>query len=263
MTRVSRSRFDLSSVPSLGRPFLTAEWRHLAMASWRCDPALVEPYVPHGTVLDLFDGAALVSLVGFMFTDTRVLGAPVPGHRDFEELNLRFYVRREVPRAAGEPEVRRAVSFVKEIVPLTAVAVVARWAYNEPYESRPMRHELRVDEAGNLASVEYAWRQRQLPGGWGRFALEVSGMPRQAMAGSEAQFVTEHYWGYTRQRDGSTVEYQVQHPPWRVWTADRVMLEADAEELYGRAFADVMDGKPSSAFLAEGSEVSVSTPVHL
>ena len=260
---MSRSRFSLSSVPSLGRPFLTAEWRHLAMVNWRCDPSLVAPYVPEGTSLDLFDGAALVSLVGFLFADTRVLGAPVPGHTDFEELNLRFYVRRDVPRAAGEPEVRRAVSFVKEIVPLAAVAVVARWAYNEPYESRPMRHAVEEDDAGNVTRVEYGWRQRQLATGWGRLALEVSGTPDQPEAGSEAQFVTEHYWGYTRQRDGSTVEYQVQHPPWRVWSADRVVLEADADELYGRAFADVMDGTPSSAFLAEGSAVSVSTPVHL
>src|SRR5688572_22928209 len=90
--------------------------------------------VPHGTALDLWRGRCLVSVVGFRFLDTRVLGVPVPGHRDFDEVNLRFYVR----RAHDDGALRRGVTFVREIVPRRAIALVARATYNEPYCTLPM-----------------------------------------------------------------------------------------------------------------------------
>src|SRR5688500_5486008 len=142
------------------RVFLTGEWRYLAMLNYRVDPVLLDPLVPRGTSLDRWQDATYVSLVGFLFRDTRVLGVPVPLHRDFEEVNLRFYVRREV---AGES--RRAVTFIKEIVPRPAIAAVARLTYNEAYVAMPMRHSIwaqpEPDDAPRV--VRYEWRQRS---GW-------------------------------------------------------------------------------------------------
>lgn len=233
------------------RPFLTAEWCYLAMLSYRADPALLRPYVPRGTELDDCGGETLVSVVGFLFRVTRLLGLPVPFHRNFEELNLRSYVRRTV---AGE--VRRAVTFIKELVPRRAVAAVARLAYNEPYDALPMRHRLGPLEpgTGTPTRVEYAWRQRA---GWGRLAVEPTGEPRPADAGSLEEFITERHWGYTRQRDGGTVEYRVEHPRWRVWPIGRHTLDADLAQLYGPAWAAVLAGRPTSALLADGSAVAV------
>lgn len=137
------------------RPFLSAEWRHLLMLNFEIDPSVLRPLVPRGTELDAWQGKTLVSLVGFLFLDTRVLGIRVPFHRTFEEINLRFYVRRD---AAGES--RRGVVFVKEIVPKPAVALVARWRYNENYVAHPMdsRVELPCPSTEMRGSVEYAWR---------------------------------------------------------------------------------------------------------
>src|SRR5712672_531290 len=104
--------------------FLTAKWVDLIMANYEVSPSLISADVPAGTSLDLFDGRCFVSLVGFMFLDTRILGVSVPFHKNFEEINLRFYVRRET-----KGELRQAVTFIKEIVPRTAVSVVARIAY--------------------------------------------------------------------------------------------------------------------------------------
>ena len=94
------------------RPFLTACWRHLVMLNFTADPALLEPYVPPGTQLDFHDGRTFLSIVGFRFLNTRILGIPIPFHTNFDEVNLRFYVRRETP--AGP---RRGVVFIREIVP--------------------------------------------------------------------------------------------------------------------------------------------------
>ena len=237
--------------------FLTGEWRYLAMVNYQVDPALLLPHVPRGTELDAWRGTAYLSVVGFLFRRTRVLGLPVPLHRSFEEVNLRFYVRRD---AGGE--VRRAVTFVKEIVPRRAIALVARWAYNEPYVALPMRHSLERPDHGDGAPgrVRYEWRQ---PSGTSAVTVESTGVAAAVGAGSEAEFITEHYWGYTRQRDGGTVEYQVAHPRWRIWTVTQAMVEGDLAELYGRRFAEALGGRPSSAFLAEGSAVAVHRPSRL
>ena len=230
------------------------------MMNYRVAPALLAPYVPPGTELDCWQGAAYLSVVGFLFRRTRVLGIPVPFHREFEEVNLRFYVRREV-----DGEVRRAVTFVKEIVPRTAIAAVARLVYNEPYVALPMRHVLEHPAAtgddGAPGEVRYAWRQPS--SGWSTLRMMSAGRAQEIASGSEAEFITEHYWGYTRQRDGSTVEYRVTHPRWRVWSVTEAAIDANLSELYGPTIAAALVGPPSSAFLAEGSTIAVHRPTRL
>lgn len=239
------------------RTFLTAEWRYLAMLNYAVEPALLEPLVPRGAELDAWQGRTFVSVVGFLFRNTRLVGVPIPGHRHFEEVNLRFYVRRR----AGD-EVRRGVTFVRELVPRRAIAWVARLAYNEPYRRLPMRHCIERGESDSESprTVEYEWRTG---GEWSRVAVEPEGHPRIIAPGSEEEFITEHYWGYTRQRDGSTVEYEVRHPRWEVWQVRRAELVGNLEELYGASFAAVLRHEPSSAFLAAGSAVSVHAPTRL
>lgn len=242
----------MTNAASDDHPFLTAEWRYLAMLNFEIAPAVLRPHVPSGTELDAWDGRTLMSVVGFRFLDTRVLGVPVPFHRNFDEVNLRFYVRRA--EAGGW---RRAVVFVRELVPRRAIAWIARMAYNEPYRSAPMRHAVAMDDAcgGGTGSVQYEWRHQ---GRWHRLAATTSGFPAPPAPGSEAEFITEHYWGYTAQRDGGTKEYRVAHPKWAVWTAARASLDCDAAAMYGAAFAEALSGPPCSAFVATGSEVSVS-----
>jgi uncharacterized protein YqjF (DUF2071 family) len=230
------------------RPFLTAQWRWLAMLNYAVDPAVLRPLVPAGTELDTWGGVTYASVVGFMFLDTRVLGVPIPFHRDFEELNLRFYVRRRGPEGW-----RRGVVFVKEIVPRLAIATVARVVYNENYVALPMRHRLDVSvQAGG--TVEYGWRHG---GRWCALRAAVRGPAGPLLEGSEEEFITEHYWGYARQRDGGTVEYQVEHPRWSVWRAESSTLDCDVAALYGPAFAESLTAAPRSALVADGSAIVV------
>ncbi len=222
------------------------------MLSWACDPAVVAPLVPAGTELDLWNDTAFLSLVGFRFQGTRVLGVPVPLHRDFDEVNLRCYVRRET---GGE--VRRGVVFLREFVPRRAIAALARLVYNEPYDAAPMTS--RVAPAGE-PDVAYRWRWA---GAWHRIAARAEGPPAVPPTGSLDAFIVEHYWGYTRQRDGGTVEYHVTHEPWRLWHAGGWSLEVDAAGLYGAPFAAVVNGPPRSALIAEGSAVTVYRPARI
>ncbi|MFN2384065.1 MAG: YqjF family protein [Gemmatimonadota bacterium] len=237
---------------ALERPFLTAEWRSLAMLNFEIAPEVLAPYVPRGTALDTWNGGALISMVGFLFRHTRVRGIPIPFHRHFEEVNLRFYVRREGPEGW-----RRGVVFIRELVPRRAIAWVARTRYQEPYRALPMRHRIAMDqaEAGASGAVAYQWRHN---GRWEGLSAETAGRPILPAPDSEAAFITEHYWGYTALRDGCTAEYQVTHPPWAVWPARQATLDCDVAGLYGAAFVPALRAPPRSAFVAAGSAVMVS-----
>jgi len=226
------------------------------MLNFTVEPTVLEPFVPNGTVLDTWQGLTFLSLVGFLFADTRVLGLPIPGHRTFEEVNLRFYVRRQMPN-----DVRRAVTFIRELVPRRAIALAARLAYNEPYRALPMRHRFGATRPdGCPARVTYAWRVAET---WTTLDAATDGEGHIPAAESQEAFITEHYWGYTRQRDGSTIEYEVQHPRWRVWPVQPSPLGGDLVGVYGGTFATILQGTPASAFLANGSAVSVSAPSRL
>jgi uncharacterized protein len=230
--------------------FLTAEWRHLLMVNFVVDPRVLDPLIPAGTELDLREGRAYVSVVGFRFLKTRVCGIPIPFHRNFDEVNLRFYVRRRV----GD-EWRKGVAFVKEIVPRRAIAFVARTIYNENYVRMPMRSSVTVP-----GPVRYEWRHA---GAWEGVSATAIGEPYRSDRSSEETFITEHYWGYARQRDGSTVEYAVEHEPWRVWRCEAPALACQAARLYGEDFAPFLALPPSSAFVADGSPVVVRKGVRL
>jgi uncharacterized protein YqjF (DUF2071 family) len=235
----------------VSRPFLTARWEDLVLLNYTCPRELLDPLVPDGTTLDDWRGEYLVSIVGFMFRDTRVIGLPIPFHRTFEEVNLRVYVRRIV-----DDEVRRAVVFIRELVPRRAIAEVARAVYNEPYVAVSMSHQIDLDEA-NGGVARYSWRYART-----RFELRAvaQGESRALEPDSEAEFITEHYWGYTRQRDGRTLEYRVEHPRWRVWDAVDAAFDAEpgaVARLYGAGFARMLATPPRSAFIACGSEVAV------
>lgn len=221
------------------------------MLNYEVDPAVLRPHLPAGTELDLWDGTPLLSIVGFLFQDTRVLGVSMPLHRDFEEVNLRFYVRR---RANGDW--RRGVVFLKEIVPRRAIALLARRVYGEPYVAMPMRHSITNpgDSVEQRGAVEYAWRHKRR---WNRLWVRMAGAAELPGPGSEEQFITEHFWGYTARSDGGCLEYQVEHPSWRVWRATETGLECAIEEVYGRQFAAPLGSRPRSAFVAEGSAVIV------
>jgi uncharacterized protein YqjF (DUF2071 family) len=216
------------------------------MLNYVVDPGVVGPFIPPGTEMDYENGETFVSVVGFLFLDTRLLGLPIPLHRDFEEVNLRFYVRKK-----SADTWRRGVVFIHELVPRRAIALVARAFYGERYLAVPMRHEI-VDD-GARVSAEYSWRRGKK---WESLKLSATGEPQSIPAGSHAEFITEHYWGYTGVRAGCS-EYRVEHPRWKIWNAVEFELRADVAALYGEPFAETLDRPPRSAFIADGSPITI------
>lgn len=228
--------------------FLQAEWRKLALANYAVPPEVLLPYLPAGTQLDIWNNTCYVSLVGFMFQRTRLLGVRVPFHVNFEEVNLRFYVTE-----ANSGELKRGVVFIKEIVPKPALTWVANTLYKEHYQTMPMRHQW--NHTDDNLHVQYAWFKQR----WHSFSVQALANSSALAPGSEAEFITEHYWGYTRQGIHHTGVYAVEHPKWEIYPVQSFQVDADFGLLYGEDFAFLNQATPRSVFLAEGSPVLVKS----
>ena len=227
--------------------FLNAEWRKLAIANYETDPEFLDKYIPPGTELDLWNETCYISLVGFMFVNTKLLGIPIPFHTDFEEVNLRFYVRYN-----DGIESKRGVVFIKEIVPKPALTLVANTMYKEHYETLPMEHEW-IDDSSKL-EVSYRWQKE---GRWNSIRVEAEAEQASILPGSEAEFITEHYWGYTKVGDAETSEYEVTHPRWNHYPVKQFQIDVDFGAVYGAEFAFLSEREPKSVMLAEGSKITV------
>lgn len=227
--------------------FLTADWRRLAFANYEIDPKILEPYVPNKTEIDFFEGKCYVSLVGFLFKNVRVLGLKIPYHVNFEEVNLRFYVRYK-----EDGNWKRGVVFIKEIVPKFAITFVANLLYNEQYEKQKMSYSW--SEKGDKLHTSYKWKQK---GKWQEFAVTSSKEKERIMANSIDEFITEHYWGYSKQSETKTNEYQVTHPKWQVYKVSDYKIDTDFVANYGIEFAFLNSAKPATVMLAEGSAITI------
>jgi uncharacterized protein YqjF (DUF2071 family) len=227
------------------RPFLTAQWRNLFMLTYAVDPKAIIDRVPAGTTLDPWRGQALVSVIGFQFLETKVLGAPVPFHQDFEEVNLRFYVRR-----SGDGETRPGVVFVREMVPRPFVGGMARLLYREPYQVVPMRSKV---NPGPPPDVDYQWNAT---GTWCSLAASGEGSANELVPGSLEEFVAMRHWGYNGEPGKETLEYRVDHARWRIWHVETTRVAYQAAPLCGHELAPFLKD-PISAFIADGSAITV------
>lgn len=231
---------------STTKKFLTAEWRKLAMFNYAVDPGLLIEYLPPKTEIDYWDNTCYVSLVGFMFLNTKLKGVSIPFHTRFPEVNLRFYVRYK-----DQDGWRRGVVFIKEIVPMPALTIVANMVYSEKYETMKMKHAWK--DTSTALHVSYEW----LKGKWNSMSVEADPRQTAIQAGSEEEFITEHYWGYTKLTQESSSEYQVEHPRWNVYSVKSYNVAVDFGNVYKKSFDFLRSENPKSVFLAEGSEIVV------
>ncbi|MFT3681071.1 MAG: DUF2071 domain-containing protein [Ferruginibacter sp.] len=228
------------------RVFLTATWENLVMVNYIVDAALLLPYVPAKTTIDTYNGNVYISLVGFNFLNTKLAGIKIPFHSDFEEVNLRFYVQQETDNI-----VKRGVVFIKEIVPKPAISFVANVFYREKYSAMPMKHSIETND--DDLKFGYYWKNKNK---WNSLEAVTHKEAVAINPGSEAEFIAEHYWGYSKHRE-RTYEYEVQHPKWNIYPVKAYTIKCDFEKLYGKHFSFLENAEPASVFVAKGSGIKV------
>jgi uncharacterized protein YqjF (DUF2071 family) len=229
--------------------FLKAEWRKLVMFNYAIDPAWLQPYVPPHTEMDFWNQTCYVSLVGFMFLNTKIKGIKIPLHVNFEEINLRFYVKYQ---EKNQPP-KRGVVFIKEIVPKPMITLVANTLYREHYITLPMDHTWNLNETE--LKVHYSLKKNKTRF---HFGVTAKNEPLPLVNGSEAEFITEHFWGYAKWDEHTSNEYEVGHPRWFTYPIISSEINFDFQTIYGDPFSFLNHAKPVSIYLAEGSEIFVN-----
>ncbi len=228
---------------------MKAEWNDLLFINYEINPEFLRKYVPKDTELDLFNGKCYLSLIGFMFENVKILGVKIPYHINFEEVNLRFYVKRN-----DNGVWKRGVVFIKEIVPKYAITFVANTLYNEQYQTLPMRHQR--TSSNNIWLFKYEWKKNNK---WNSISVETQKELIPIAENSEAEFISEHYYGYTVSPSKKTVEYEVTHPKWQQYLVQHFEINVDFETVYGKEFAFLQDLKPASCFVAKGSKITIES----
>ena len=232
--------------------FLKANWRNIIMANYPIPAAAVQQYLPRGVELDLWEGQAYVSLVGFLFEDTKLFGVPIPFLGTFEEVNLRLYVVRHTGN-----EVRRGVVFINETVPYAPVAWMANKLYKEHYTAVKTKYSLHANDTA--LQVDYQW---QAGGRWNTIGATAAADAAPMVPNSFEEFIFEHYYGYTRINASLTEEYTIAHPSWHIHQLNEARIDCDFAAVYGPDFAILNHVEPTDVFMAEGSAVAVKWKRH-
>jgi uncharacterized protein YqjF (DUF2071 family) len=227
--------------------FLKARWENLIMANYAVPPEVLAPYLPKGVELDFYEGKTYVSLVGFLFRDTKIFNVPVPFFGTFEEVNLRFYVIRKVGN-----EIKRGVVFINETVPSKLVAWVANYLYKEHYVSIPTRHVW--NSTDKIKQIKFEWN---IASEWNSIYAESTPESTPMMAGSIEEFIFEHYYGYTKIDSTATEEYAIHHDRWNINEVTKYAIHCNFAAMYGNDFDFLKNAEPDSVMLAEGSSISV------
>ncbi len=228
--------------------FLSARWENLIMANYEVPPAVLIPYLPHGVELDFHHNKTYVSLVGFMFKKTSLFNIPIPFLGTFEEINLRFYVK----RLEGDT-IKRGVVFINETVPYKAVAWLANKLYKEQYIAIPTKNT--IESTGISKHIKYQWK---IKNHWNHLAVNAAPEKEEMVAGSIEEFIFEHYYGYTKIDTQVSQEYRVNHPRWQVNKVTDYSIDCDFPAMYGNDFSFLKNQQPASVILAEGSSVTVN-----
>lgn len=226
--------------------FLNAQWRKLILVNYKIDKLILEKYMPRHVEMDEWNDTCYISLVGFMFVDTKIKGFKIPLHVNFEEINLRFYVKYK-----EKGIYKRGVVFIKEIVPKYAITLVANTLYKEKYQTMRTGHSWKKDDIEQ--EVMYEFKKKH----WHKMSVVAGNEKQTILPGSEEEFITEHYWGYTKINDTKTIEYGVEHPRWEVYPVSNYKIDINFKDVYGDDFAFLEREKPLSVMLAEGSEIVV------
>jgi uncharacterized protein YqjF (DUF2071 family) len=228
--------------------FLSARWENLIMANYAVDPDLLKPYLPQGVEIDFYHNKTYVSLVGFMFKRTSLFNIPIPFLGTFEEINLRFYVKR-----VEGGNIKRGVVFINETVPYRLVAWLANKLYKEHYLAIPTKNS--IISTGSAKNIKYEWKINKQ---WNHLYVTAAKEAGQMMPGSMEEFIFEHYFGYTKINRQLSQEYKVNHPRWQVNKVLNYSIDCDFESMYGKDFSFLNYQVPDSVIIAEGSPVTVN-----
>ena len=216
------------------RRLFRAEWREIVVVNFEIDPKILAPYTPPKTEIDFFNGIAFVSLIARTVKKVKPGNYPIFFSRPFEQIQLRFYVKRT--GAEGE---RRGICLIKDYLPKRKLSLLMNRLFKHSFTQVPIQHDSTNFEStkpDDLPSAEYRW---QINDHWNHIKVVARSQMRHQQKETKESFVLDHHWGYT-QNSGKTFEYYVEYPTWAMWDAQSGSFECDTEQVFGRRLLDII-----------------------
>ncbi|WP_424494544.1 YqjF family protein [Salinimicrobium sp. GXAS 041] len=226
---------------------LTAEWKNLVFANYTVPPQLIEKYLPAHTKPDFYNGKCYLSLVGFQFKNVKVANLKIPFNNDFEEINLRFYVKR-----FDGAKWRKGVIFISQIADKAALNTLANVLFQENYQKLVTKQHISEDDTS--INARYSWRFKDE---WQHLEAKSGIVASPFQENSEEEFLMDRPWGYGKRNNEETNEYKVSHPDWPIFEVEEYSVKVDFSLLFGPEFNILSSATPKSVILAEGSTVSM------
>ena len=232
---------------------MTAKFSELVAVNFAIDPKILEPRVPRGLELDFYNDETYVSLICMMLRDVRVWGIPIHIATGFEEINLRFYVRRR----EGDGY-RRGCCFIKDYVSSGAAAWILGSLFKAEFQKLKMKHSNSGFDGApeSVPSVDYQWK---VGDHWNRLRIKARSRIQKTSRDTKHGFILMHDNEYS-QRDGKTLEDRASRPAWTIWDAAQANFECDVKNLFGREFQRALSRRPASVFVTGGSDVTIYRP---
>lgn len=227
--------------------FLQADWNKLICANYIIDPKILEKYIPFGTILDLHQEKCYVSLVCFKYSNTQLFGIKFPFYKNFEEINLRFYVKREISPGIW----RKEAAFTQLFFPKRPLTFIANFIYKENYKTRPIKHTLKKNEFHDVTT--YYIKNKK----WFHISVSYDRKLHPIVKTSSEYFFHGHLWGTAKVNSKSSTSYKIEHPEWKTYSITNWEINVDFGSLFGNDFKFLNAIKPESVMMTEGSKVTV------
>ena len=235
---------------------MTARFSEVVAVNFQIDPKVLAPRIPKGLELDFYKGETYVSLVAMMLRDVRVWGIPIHIATGFEELNMRFYVRRK-----DGDGYQRGACFIKDYVSSGAAAWILGSLFKADFHKIKMKHDNTgfADDGESVPSVDYRWK---VGDHWNRLRIKARSKVQKTGSDTKVGFILNHNNEYSS-RKGKTLEYRATHPTWTVWDAAQANFTCDVKTLFGQEFEKPLSKRPASVFVASGSDFTIYKPTTL
>ena len=230
---------------------LKARFSEIVALNFVIDPEILKPYVPKKLELDFFENETYVSLVAIVLKNIRVWGLPIQLPGQFGEFNLRFYVRR-----ADGTKYQRGVCFLRDYVSSKSAAWILGSLFKADFRTVKMQYENTGFNSRNLSVIPTADYQWKLEDHWNRIRVKARKRMKKTGPGTKVGFILEHANKYSS-RGGATYEYSGSQPKWTIWDAAQANFTCDVKRLFGAEFVKPLATRPTSVFVATGSDVTV------
>ena len=228
--------------------FMAQKWENLLFLHWPVSKESLESTIPEDLEVDLFEGEAWLSVVGFRLSELRIKPFVQIPWKDFSELNLRTYVRDQ----AG----RRGVWFYSLDSSDLLAVVGARLLYGLNYRYASIDHNQKND------FIEYTSETKSKRGGIkGSISSSSPAMKmvgEMAKAGTLNYFLLERYRFWSKQTyRGKLSSAQVRHRPYDAVCLDQADYQGELFSCQG--FAEPNED-PRLIHYCQGFKVEASAP---